>query len=63
MDPEAQRAELTASLRATAERRFGAERAQAIAKMIEEVAGRMAEVAAFPVAADEPPAFYAEPAP
>ena len=63
MDPEARRAEFTASLRAAAERRFGAERAEAIAKMIDEVAGRMAEVAAFPVAADEPPAFYAEPAP
>jgi hypothetical protein len=63
MDPEAQRAEFTASLRAAAEQRFGAERADAIAKMIDEVAARMAEVAAFPVAADEPPAFYAEPAP
>jgi hypothetical protein len=63
MDSEALRAELTTSLRAAAERRFGAERAAAIATMIEEIAGRMAEVAAFPVAADEPPAFYAEPAP
>jgi hypothetical protein len=63
MDPEAQRAELTVSLRVAAERRFGAERAEAIAAMIEEMARRMAEVAAFPVAADEPPAFYAEPAP
>jgi len=63
MDPEAQRAELTASLRAAAERRFGTERAEAIATMIEEMARRMAEVAAFPVAADEPPAFYSEPAP
>ena len=63
MDLEAQRAELIASLRAAAERRFGAERAEANAKMIEELAGRMAEVATFPVAADEPPAFYAEPAP
>jgi len=63
MDPETQRAELIATLRSAAERRFGAERAEANAKMIEELAGRMAEVAAFPVAADEPPAFYAEPAP
>jgi hypothetical protein len=63
MDLEAQRAELIATLRAAAERRFGAERADAIAKMIDEVAARMAEVAAFPVTADEPPAFYAEPAP
>jgi hypothetical protein len=63
MDREGERPAYVASLRAAAERRFGAERAEAIAKMIEEVAGRMAEVAAFPVAADEPPAFYAEPAP
>jgi hypothetical protein len=63
MDPEAQRAEFAAGLRAAAERRFGATRAEADAKMIDEIAGRMAEVAAFPVAADEPPAFYAESAP
>ena len=63
MDPEAQRAELIVTLRAAAERRFGAERTEAIAKVIEEMAGRMAEVATYPVAADEPPAFYAEPAP
>jgi hypothetical protein len=63
MDLEQQRRENTASLRAAAERRFGAARAEADAKMIDEIAGRMAEVAAFPVAADEPPAFYAEPAP
>jgi hypothetical protein len=63
MDPESQRAELAAGLRAAAERRFGAARAEADANMIDEIAGRMAEVAAFPLAADEPPAFYAEPAP
>ena len=63
MDLEQRRRDYAAGLRAAAERRFGAERADAIAKMIEEVAGRMAEVTAFPVAADEPPAFYAEPAP
>jgi hypothetical protein len=63
MDLEAQRAEFTASLRAAAEQRFGTERAEAIATMIDEMARRMAEVAVFPVAADEPPAFYAEPAP
>jgi hypothetical protein len=63
MDPETRRAEIAMDLRAAAERRFGAARAEADAKMIDEIAGRMAEVAAFPVAADEPPAFYAEPAP
>jgi hypothetical protein len=63
MDPERQRAEYAADLRAAAERRFGAARTEAIAQMIEEIAGRMAEVATFPVAADESPAFYAEPAP
>jgi hypothetical protein len=63
MDLEQQRREYAAGLRAAAERRFGAARAEADAKMIDEIAGRMAEVAAFPVAADEPPAFYVEPAP
>ena len=63
MDLEQQRRECASSLRAAAERRFGAGRAEADAKMIDEIAGRMAEVAAFPVAADEPPAFYVEPAP
>ena len=58
-----QRGEYAASLRTAAERRFGTARAEADAQMIDEIAGRMAEVAAFPVAADEPPAFYAEPAP
>ena len=62
MDLEAQRVELIASLRAAAERRFGAARAEALQKTIEDVAGWMAEVATFPVDADEPPAFYAEPA-
>jgi hypothetical protein len=63
MDLEQQRGEYAAALRAAAERRFGAARAEADAKMIDEIAGRMAEVAAFPVTADEPPAFYVEPAP
>ncbi len=63
MDRESQRAEYAAELRAAAERRFGAARAEALAKTIEDIAGWMAEVSAFPVAADEPPAFYAEPAP
>lgn len=63
MDRERERAAYASALRLGAEQRFGADRAEANAKMIEELAGRMAEVAAFPVAADEPPAFYAEPAP
>ena len=62
MDGEQERPAYAAALRAAVERRFGAARAEADAKMIDEIAGRMAEVAAFPVAADEPPAFYAEPA-
>jgi len=62
MDREGQRAEYAAQLRADAERRFGAARAAALAQTIEDVAGWMAEVATFPVGADEPPAFYAEPA-
>jgi len=63
VDRERQRAEYAAGLRAAAERRFGAARAQALAKTIDDVAGWMAEVATFPVDAEEPPAFYAEPAP
>jgi hypothetical protein len=63
MDREQERAAYAAELRLMAERRFGVDRAEANARMIEELAGRMAEVAAFPVAPDEPPAFYAEPAP
>jgi len=61
MDRDSQRAEFAAALRAAAERRFGAARAEALQQTIEDVAGWMAEVATFPVDADEPPAFYAEP--
>ena len=63
MDREGQRAEYAAQLRAAAERRFGASRAEALGQMIEDLAGWMVEVATFPVGADEPPAFYVEPAP
>ena len=63
MDRDRQRAEYAAALRAAAERRFGAARAEALLQTIEDVAGWMAEVATFPVDAEEPPAFYAEPAP
>jgi len=61
MDRDRQRAEYAAALRAAAERRFGAARAEALRQTIEDVSGWMAEVATFPVDADEPPAFYAEP--
>lgn len=61
MDQDRQRAEFATALRAAAERRFGAARAEALRQTIEDVAGWMAEVATFPVDADEPPAFYAEP--
>jgi hypothetical protein len=63
MDREGQRVEYAAWLRAAAERRFGAARAQELARTIEDVAGWMTEVATFPVGADEQPAFYGEPAP
>ena len=63
MDRDTLRAEYVTGLHAQAVRRFGAERAAALQKTIEELAARMAEVATFPVDADEPPAFYAEPAP
>ena len=62
MDRDALRAEYAAGLRAEAERRFGAARAEALKENIDNVAGWMADVATFPVDADEPPAFYAEPA-
>jgi hypothetical protein len=61
MDRDRQRAEYAAALRAAAERRFGAARTEALQQTIEDVAGWMVEVATFPVDADEPPAFYAEP--
>ena len=63
MDRDALRAQYAAGLRAEAERRFGAARAEALKENIDNVAGWMADVATFPVDADEPPAFYAEPAP
>jgi hypothetical protein len=63
MNRDSQRAEYAAGLRAAAERRFGAARAEALRQTIEDVAAWMTEVATFPVDADEPPAFYAEPAP
>ena len=62
MDRDALRAQYATGLRAEAERRFGAARAEALKENIDNVAGWMAEVATFPVDADEPPAFYAEPA-
>jgi hypothetical protein len=62
MDRERQRAECGAGLRAEAARRFGAERAAALAPVIEDVAAWMVELATFPLDADEPPAFYIEPA-
>jgi hypothetical protein len=62
MDREDQRAEYVAYLRAAAERRFGAARAQELARTIEDVAGWMTDVATFPVGDDEQPAFYGEPA-
>jgi hypothetical protein len=62
MDREDQRAEYVADLRAAAERRFGAARAQELARTIEDVAGWMTDVATFPVGDDEQPAFYGEPA-
>ena len=61
MDRDERRARYAAGLRADAERRFGAARAQALNEAIDNVAGWMADVATFPVDPDEPPAFYAEP--
>ena len=63
MDRDTVRAEYAAGLHAEATRRFGAARAEALARIIDNAAGWMADVATFPVDPDEPPAFYAEPAP
>jgi len=63
MDPEGLRAEYSAWLRVAAERRFGAARAQELARTIEDVAGWLTELAAFPLDTDEQPAFYGEGAP
>ena len=63
MDRDTLRVDYATGLHAEAARRFGAERAAALQQTIEDVAGWMADVATFPVDGDEPPAFYAEPAP
>jgi hypothetical protein len=63
MDQAQWRMEYATGLSAEAERRFGAARAEALGKTMEESASWMAEVAAFPLDPDEPPAFYVEPAP
>jgi hypothetical protein len=60
MDREGQRAAYAAQLKAAAEQRFGAARAQELARTIEDVAGWLTELAAFPLDADEQPAFYGE---
>ena len=62
MGIDGRRAEYAAGLRAEAERRFGAARADALKQTIDDVAGWMVDIATFPVDPDEPPAFYAEPA-
>ena len=60
MDREGRRAAYVEEVRAAASRRFGAARAEALARSIEDMAGFMADVAAFPLDQDEPPAFYME---
>jgi hypothetical protein len=61
MDRDGRRAEYAAGLRAEAQRRFGAARAEALSQAIDNTAGFMAEVATFQVDLDEHPAFYVEP--
>ena len=63
MDREGLRIEYAAYLRTAAERRFGAARAQELARAIDDVAGWLTEVATFPVGADDQPALYGEPVP
>lgn len=60
MDRETRRAEYAKGLHDEATRRFGAVRAEALGKTIEDIAGWMADVATFPVDPDAHPAFYAE---
>ena len=61
MDRERRRTDYAAGLEAEATRRFGPARAEALKQAIEDTAGWMADVASFPVNADEQPAFYVEP--
>jgi len=63
MDREGLRIEYAAYLRTAVPRRFGAARAQELARAIDDVAGWLTEVATFPVGADDQPAFYGEPEP
>ena len=60
MDREGLRAEYAAYLRAAAERRFGAARAQELAQTIEDAAGWLTEIVSFPLGPEELPAFYLE---
>lgn len=60
MDREGLRAEYAACLRAAAEQRFGAARAQDLAQTIEDAAGWLTEIASFPLGTEELPAFYLE---
>lgn len=60
MERAERRTTFAAGLRAEAERRFGAARAQALEQTIADVAGWMADVATFPVESDEHPQFYVE---
>ena len=62
MDRESLRKQYAAGIRAEAERRFGAARAEAISQTIEDTASWMAEMTTFPVDVDDAPAFYSEPA-
>jgi hypothetical protein len=63
MDREGQRAACAARLRAAAEQRFGAARAQELGHTIEDVAGWLTELATISLDADEQPAFYGEAVP
>ena len=63
MDREGLRIEYAAYLRTAAEQRFGAARAQELARAIDDVAGWLTVGATFPVGSDDQPAFFGEPAP
>lgn len=57
-DRESRRTAIAEALLLAAERRFGAERAEALRPAIDEAAIKLAEVAEFPVDEEERPAFY-----
>ena len=63
MDRETRKKQFADGLRAEATRRFGAARADALAKNIEDISGWMADLATYPLDPELHPTFYASPTP